>query len=127
MTSTSGSPGSSQDPRATRLILAFAPLHKAAFGMAIGVAAALLMFLATAVVLLRELQTTIPLQVFASYFKGYSVSWGGALIGAAWAAGVGFVFGWFMAFCRNLALAISLFIIRTRAERALTRDFLDHV
>ena len=29
--------------------------------------------------------------------------------------------------CRNLVLAISLFVIRTRAELAQTRDFLDHV
>lgn len=45
-------------------------------------------------------------------------------VGAGYA---GFVFGWFAAFCRNLVLAASLLIIRSRAEREQTRDFLDHI
>jgi hypothetical protein len=40
---------------------------------------------------------------------------------------VGFVAGWFTAFCRNLAVAISIFAIRTRVELSETRDFLDHI
>ncbi len=115
------------DSRASVLLLAFAPLHKAAFGAAIGVAAALLTFLVTAVVLLRSQEGVVPLGALGAYFRGYTVSWQGAVIGAAWAGAVGFVFGWFAAFCRNLVLAISIFLIRTRAERAQTRDFLDHV
>ena len=51
----------------------------------------------------------------------------GALVGAVWGGFAGFVFGWFTAFCRNFILAVSLFVIRTRAELARTRDFLDHV
>jgi hypothetical protein len=35
--------------------------------------------------------------------------------------------GWFVAFCRNLAIATSIFITRTRAELSQTRDFLDHI
>jgi len=108
------------------LLLAFYPLDKAAFGAAVGVAAALVVFLATAIVLLRG-NHAIRLELLAFYFRGYSVSWGGALIGAVWAGFVGFVFGWFAAFCRNLMLTVSLFVIRTRAELAQTRDFLDHI
>jgi hypothetical protein len=40
---------------------------------------------------------------------------------------VGFTGGWFVAFCRNLAIAISVFVTRTRAELAETREFLDHI
>jgi hypothetical protein len=40
---------------------------------------------------------------------------------------VGFVAGWFFAFCRNLVLAFSVFLIRARAELNQTRDFLDHI
>jgi hypothetical protein len=49
------------------------------------------------------------------------------LIGAAWAGFVGFVAGWFFAFCRNLILTIVLFVVRSKAELAQTRDFLDHI
>ena len=117
-------PGAAPLPR--ELALAFAPLHKAAFGAAIGIASALLIFLLTAYTLLRHLDPG-GLALLSQYFRGYSVSWGGAFVGAGWSAFVGFVFGWFTAFCRNLVLAVSLFIIRTRAERTQTRDFLDHI
>lgn len=117
------------DPGAepSELLLAFAPLHKAALGAAIGLASAVLMFSVTAVVLLRHQEHTIPLGLLGAYFQGYSASWTGAVVGAAWGAAVGFVFGWFTAFCRNLALAVSWFLIRTRAELTQTRDFLDHI
>lgn len=112
----------------SELLLAFAPLHKAAFGAAIGVAAALTVFAATGLVLLAHgTAPGAPLALLAQYFRGYSVSWPGAFIGAAWGGFTGFIFGWFIAFCRNLMLAISLFVIRTRAQLAQTKDFLDHV
>lgn len=112
---------------ARALSMAFAPLHKAAFGAAIGTAAALVVFAATIVSLLRDPGQRLPLYLLEQYFEGYRVSWAGAVIGALWAGFTGFVFGWFTAFVRNLVLAIALFVIRTRAELAQTRDFLDHV
>ncbi|HSJ64400.1 MAG TPA: hypothetical protein VK922_10960 [Gemmatimonadaceae bacterium] len=107
------------------LALAFAPLHKRAFGIAVGAAAGLLFFLATATELLRGVD--IGLYLLAEYFYGYSVTWIGAFIGLFWGFAVGFVAGWFIAFCRNLALAISIFISRTRGELHATADFLDHI
>lgn len=109
------------------LLLAFAPLHKSAFGAAVASASALLLFLTTAVPLLRHQQGAISLELLGVYFRGYSVSWPGAVIGALWGGFVGFVCGWFAAFTRNFVVAISLFAIRTRAELAVTRDFLDHI
>jgi hypothetical protein len=107
--------------------LAFAPLHKKAFGIAVGVAGALVMFLLTAVYLLREPPRPIGIALLSQFFAGYSVSWTGAVVGTLWGFAVGFVIGWFVAFCRNLALAISIFAIRTRAQLQATRDFLDHI
>jgi hypothetical protein len=109
------------------LVLAFAPLHKRAFGIATGVASGLVFFLLTAVYLLRAHAERVPLHLLAEYFYGYTVSWAGAFVGLLWGLAVGFVAGWFIAFCRNLALAISVFITRTRGELNETRDFLDHV
>lgn len=116
----------SVDPE-RQLLLAFAPIHKRALGIATGTAAALLMALLTIIALLHDPQGRFPLHLLNAYFAGYDVSWGGVLVGAGWGFGVGFIAGWFVAFCRNLAVAISIFAIRTRAEVAQTRDFLDHI
>ncbi len=111
----------------SELLLAFAPLDKAAFGAALGVAAGLLVFLITVGTMSLPLGDRPDLGLLAVYLRGYSVSWAGALIGAGWGGFMGFVFGWFLAFCRNLIVAISLLVIRTRAELSQTRDFLDHI
>ena len=108
-------------------LLWFAPLHKRAFGMATGLAAALLTFLATIIYLARDPRPGFDLGLLAQYFAGYSVSVMGAVIGAAWAGFAGFVLGWFLAFTRNLGLALLLLIVRSRAELSQTRGFLDHI
>jgi len=110
------------------LALAFRPLHKRAFGMAVGLAAGLSLFAVTAVAILRRGHPHMPdLGLLRHFFAGYEVSWRGAFIVLLWGFGTGFVAGWFTAFCRNLVIAASLFISRTRAELAQTRDFLDHI
>jgi len=119
---------SEQTPTLPReLELAFEPLHKRALGFAIGVATGLFFFLLTAVYLLRGPVPSVPLWILDEYFYGYTVSWPGAFVALAWGFVVGFVAGWFTAFCRNLVIAVSLWITRTRAELDATRDFLDHI
>ncbi len=109
------------------LQLAFLPLHKRALGMAIGAAAGLVCFLLTAVALLRPTPPEFNLMLLAEYFYGYTVSWPGAFVGLAWGFVAGFTAGWFLAFARNFAIAASLWLTRTRAELAASRDFLDHI
>lgn len=106
--------------------LLFAPIDKRAFGAAIGTAAGLSIFAITALDLTRGVHGK-ALWLLGQYFAGYSISWKGAFVGLAWGFAVGFCAGWFVAFTRNLALAISLFILRTRADLDNTRDFLDHI
>ncbi|MGE0555677.1 MAG: hypothetical protein AB7R55_19765 [Gemmatimonadales bacterium] len=106
--------------------LAFLPVDKRAFGVAVGVATGLAVALATALVLVRGADG-VNLWLLRAYFAGYSVSWTGVLVGFVWAFVVGFTAGWFVAFCRNLVLAVSIFVVRTRAEIFETRDFLDHI
>lgn len=107
--------------------IGFASLHKRAFGVATGTAAALVTFLLTAVYLIRNPDPGFDLGLLQQFFKGYSVSWSGALIGAGQAWVAGFVVGWFLAFTRNLVLAGMLFAGRSREELEQTRDFLDHI
>jgi hypothetical protein len=108
------------------LLLVFAPLHKRAMGVAVGTVFGLLVFLATLAMTLRG-GDGYPLSLLSEYFFGYRVSGTGALIGLAWGFLSGFVFGWFFAFCRNLVIAVWLFVVRTREELAQSRDFVDHI
>jgi hypothetical protein len=116
-----------ESPVISAMLFAFAPLHKRAFGVATGVAGALFMVLLTLAGMFLPGASGFPLELLRQYFAGYSVSWLGALVGGLWGFAVAFVAGWFAAFCRNLALATSAFIIRTRAELDSTREFLDHI
>ena len=116
-----------ESPVISAMLFAFAPLHKRAFGVATGVAGAVLMVLLTLAGMFLPGARDFPLELIRQYFAGYSVSWVGAIVGGLWGFAVAFVAGWFAAFCRNLALAISAFFIRTRAELDSTREFLDHI
>ena len=107
--------------------LLFAPIDKRAFGAAIGVALGLVIFVVTAFDLTFHSSPSTGLQLLNQYFAGYRVTWAGAFIGLAWGFAVGFCAGWLLAFTRNLVLAISLFVLQTRAELDETRDFLDHI
>lgn len=107
--------------------LLFAPLDKRAFGVAIGVAAGLVIFAVTAIDLSLHSSPWLGLGLLAEYLVGYTVSWVGAFVGLLWGFLIGFCAGWFVAFVRNLVMAVSLFILRTRAELDDTRDFLDHI
>lgn len=112
---------------ADALSLAFAPLHKRAFGIALATTSAIMVLLATGIAVVRGESFTLPLELLAQFFPGYAVSWRGAAAGAAWAGLIGYAAGWLLALVRNTALAILLFTVRTRAELASTRDFLDHI
>ena len=108
------------------LVMAFAPLHKRAFGSAFGIAGGALLLVATVYAVLRPGHTEL-LPLLSNHLLGYSVSWTGALAGFAWGWLMGFTLGWFTAFCRNFFIAASLWLVRTRAEMDATRDFLDHI
>lgn len=112
-------------PRSAMML--FAPVDKRAFGAAIGTVVALGVALLTAAELLLDPQPSINPMLLSQYFTGYTVSWAGALIGGAWGFFVGFCAGWFTAFVRNLVMALSLFMLRSRAELDNSQDFLDHI
>ena len=87
----------------------------------------LVCFAITTVYLIRAPEPPFQLALLAEYFYGFTVSWRGAVVALAWGFFVGFVAGWFVAFCRNLTMATLLFVTRTRAELTATRTFLDHI
>ena len=105
--------------------LLFLPVDKRAFGAAIGCALGLVIAAITVATLL--IPEPFHLGLLSNYFAGYSVSWWGAIVGGLWGFCVGFVAGWLIAFTRNLSLAVSLFLLRSKAELNQTSDFLDHI
>ena len=112
------------------LAFAFAPIHKLALGVAAGIVFGLLMAAVTiAALIINEGagERATYLGLLNNYFYGYSVSPAGVLIGAFWGFFVGFVTGFFGAFVRNLAVTVSVFALRTKAELSQTTDFLDHI
>ena len=102
------------------------PIHKRAFGMATGIVAGIVVFIATVFAVLRG-GAPNELALLANYFPGYSVSWAGAVLGGACGAFSFFVAGWCCALLRNFVVAASVWIVRAKAELKAGRDFLDHI
>lgn len=106
---------------------AFAPIHKAALGVASGTVVGMLVAAITAFHVFAHPERAVPLGLLAQYFYGYTVSWSGVLVGLSWGFLTGFVAGWFAGFVRNLVVTIAVFALRTKAELRQTADFLDHI
>ena len=104
---------------------AFAPVHKLALGVACGLTFGVLVALATVAQILIAPPDGMPLELLNQYFAGYHADWSGVAIGFFWAAVVGFVAGWFLAFLNNLLTALWKFGLRVNS--ALTQPFLDHI
>jgi hypothetical protein len=95
------------DPLVELLQQVYARYDARALGGAIGVVLGLGVFVATAVLLLRGGPVVGPnLQLIGQYFLGYSVTWGGALVGLVEGAALGFVIGWVVATIINLVVAV---------------------
>jgi len=110
------------------LLRAFAPVHRMAMGVAWGVVMAVMMFLATAVLLLRGGDNVgSNLALLSQFFFGYTVTWPGAFLGSFYGFLTGFILGWGFALARNLAVYLWLVVIKTRAEMDEYSDFLDHM
>jgi hypothetical protein len=110
-----------------QLALAFAPIHKLALGVAVGMVAGILLFVITMVHVALDPAQGEFLALLGQYFYGYTVSTPGAFIGLFWGFVTGFVAGWFAGFVRNVAITVTVFALRTKAELKQTNDFLDHI
>jgi hypothetical protein len=103
------------------------PVHKVALGIAVGAVSGLAVFALTVFHVVLKPHDALDITLLSQYLTGYSVSWTGAFVGLFWGILIGFVAGWFVAFVRNLVIAIRVFAIRGKAELAQSRDFLDHI
>ena len=96
-------PGIEQgDPRMNAVLETLGRLDPIALGISGCINAGLLMFLATAVLLVKGGPEIGPnLQLLSNYLLGFEVTWMGAFVGLLEGGGVGFVFGWTTASLMN--------------------------
>lgn len=107
---------------------AFSRLDAPAFSIATGAAAALVLSLATALLVLRGGNVVGPnLQLLSQFFPGYSVTATGSLLGLLYGFIVGFVGGLTFAYLRNTAVFLYLVTVKRRAELHQLRKFLDYI
>jgi hypothetical protein len=109
------------------LLLAFAPIHRRALGVACGSVLGGLLSIGTLILVVQGYHRAFSLDLLGQFFWGYSVSWQGVFIGFLWGMAVGFIFGWSLALIRNAAVWIWLTMIRSRAEMNEYSDLLDHL
>ena len=110
-----------------RLSLELAPIDRRALGLAVGATGALALVLLTIASLVMDAEGRFPLKLLANYFLGYRVSLPGAAVGAAWGFVTGFCGGWFLAFVRNLVVALWIMKVRIAADVESSREVLDQI
>jgi hypothetical protein len=90
----------------------FAKMDVPAMTFAAGVLVSLVLFLATAILLLQSVPANYPvgphLSALADYLPGYDVSWAGAAVGAFYGFLVGAIAGFSAAVYWNLAHYVAL-------------------
>lgn len=107
---------------------AFARVDRRAYGIASGVVAAALLFVATLVLVLKGGDVVGPnLQLLAQFFPGYEVTLTGSFVGLAYGLVAGFAGGWLFALLRNAALFLSRALLYKQAERVLVQRMLDYL
>jgi hypothetical protein len=107
--------------------IALGPAHKRALGGAVGTICGLGLFALTVFHVVFRPADALDIGLLSQYFYRYDVSWKGAFVGLFWGFFTGFVAGWFLAFIRNLAIGLRVFMLRDKAELASMKDFLDHI
>jgi hypothetical protein len=108
------------------VMLAFARLDGTALGVAVGTLGAFVLFTATIILVVKGGPTVGPtLALLGQYFPGYSVTWGGSLLGLAYGFVFGFVVGWLLASLRNLFVFIYLRSVKFKTDMSSLNDFLD--
>jgi protoporphyrinogen oxidase len=106
----------------------FPKLEPVAFGLSVGMAAGLTLFLATLYLVLKGGEVVGPnLGLLDQFFPGYAVTPLGCVLGLAYGFVTGFVFGWGLALVRNASLFFSVAIIQRRAEISSMGDILDYI
>ena len=110
------------------LTTAFARFDKFALAVATGTVSGGLLFAATLWLVIKGGEVVGPnLRLLEQYFIGYTVTVKGAFIAFGYSFFWGFLFGWLIAYLRNLFFAFYIYRIRKKAEMRSIKDFFDHI
>jgi protoporphyrinogen oxidase len=105
----------------------FPKLDRLAFGLSLGMVSGIVLFLATALLVLKGGETIGPnLQLLNQYFPGYTVTLSGSLLGLGYGFATGFAGGWGFAFLRNMSVFLYMAFAHHRAERQVLRNLLSY-
>src|SRR3989475_8465487 len=96
------------------LAFAFAPLDKTALGIACALVGGLIVYLATAILILTYRQGPLGhnLSLLRQFFLGYSVSWQGENVVLLLGCAVCFVAGWLFAHVSNYNLSLYTILVQ---------------
>ena len=106
--------------------MAFAKLDPVALGVALGTVSGFLIFLATAILVIKGGPVVGPmLSLLGNFLYGYDVTWGGSLVGLIEGGLGGFAIGYLGATFRNWGMKAYALFMRWRGEAARQRHLLD--
>jgi protoporphyrinogen oxidase len=95
----------------------FSKLDPIAFGVAVGLAAGLVLLVATLALVIKGGDVVGPtLGLLSQYFPGYGVTAAGSIVGLVYAFAAGSFCGWLFAAARNLAMLLTVKILQRSAE-----------
>jgi len=108
--------------------MVFARLDPVAMGVAVGTVGGLLIFIATAILVIKGGPSVgLTLSLLGHFLIGFQVTWGGALVGLLEGGLGGFAIGYLGASLRNWGMRAYAQFMRWRAEVARRRNLLDKV
>ena len=108
--------------------IVFARVDPLALGVAVGTVSGLLVFIATAILVIKGGPVVGPnLSLLGNFFLGFDVTWGGAFVGLLEGGVGGFAIGYLGASFRNWGMKAYAKFMRWREETARRRNLLDKV
>lgn len=109
------------------IVKSLAKLNSVALGIAVGTLFALIIFLATNILILKGGDLIGPnLALLSQYFIGYKVTFVGSLIGSFYGFVSGFILGWLAAFLRNSVVGLYLLSLKLKNRVSAVNDFIDN-
>lgn len=107
---------------------AFAPIRRRALGVGFGATLGLAFFLFAIIHPLFGLDNDLLVWLVGNnFFLGYAPTPLGACIGLLWGLGVGFASGWFVAWMRNVSIALWVTATLAKAQLRQDSEFLDEI
>ncbi len=109
------------------IVIALAKLDSVALGISLGTLFAMVIFLATNLLIFKGGKAIGPnLELLNQYFIGYEVTFRGSLIGLVYGFLSGFILGFLIAFLRNTVVRVYLHLVKLKGSISAINDYIDN-